>query len=92
MLNLATIRSSGGRREKAGGRSLRRAGKGEFETWNTYLIGRRAATIAFVVASSRVPREGRRLERYAQLDPEIVRAIGADEMPPLVICISENNG
>jgi hypothetical protein len=39
-----------------------------------------------------VPRERRRLERYAQLDPEIVRAIGADEMPPLVICISENNG
>ena len=33
----------------------------------------------------------RRLERYAELDPEIVRAIGADEMPPLVICISERN-
>ena len=33
----------------------------------------------------------RRLERYAELDPEIVRAIGADEMPPLVICISEHN-
>ena len=32
-----------------------------------------------------------RLERCAELDPEIVRTIGADGMPPLFICISERN-
>jgi hypothetical protein len=28
-----------------------------------------------------------RLERYAQLDPDLVHALGADVLPPVIVCI-----
>jgi hypothetical protein len=34
----------------------------------------------------------RRLERYAELDPEIVRALGADELPHYAMLVPREGG
>ena len=34
----------------------------------------------------------RRLERYAELDPQIVRALGADELPQYAMLVPREDG
>jgi hypothetical protein len=34
----------------------------------------------------------RQLDRYAELDPEIVRALGADELPPYAVLVPREGG